>query len=140
MTRVAIALALVLPLQSARPSEPLVLSCTSFPADTSAASLAARFGAANVVEKVNRRPFRLAGFSWDYGGTTMSWSSGRIARDEAPGCRVFARFWLEDEQNLTLEQRRLAGQVDGSREFSSAHPAVSVRRPWVRELGLFRDR
>lgn len=43
-------------------------------------------------ETLNRRPFRLAGFSWDYAGTVISWGSGRLAPQEGSPCSVRAMF------------------------------------------------
>ena len=87
------------------------------------------------VERLNRRPFRLSGFDWDYGGTTMSWSGGVLARAETATCGVWARFWY-DSDGLSPEQIRLALQVSGSREFSSGHPGMQARVPWVHDVGL----
>ena len=87
------------------------------------------------VERINRRPFRLRGFGWDYGGTTTSWSGGAFAGAETPGCVVWARF-LSDEEHLTTDERRLFHQVRGEREFSSGHPGVHASHARVWQFGL----
>ena len=77
------------------------------------------------LEALNRRPFRLAGFGWDYSGTVMSWSGG----------------WLETILNhkgrliVRLLPQSLSGpeyaQLMGDREFSSSHPAMQKLNPRV---------
>ena len=86
------------------------------------------------VERKNRRPFRLAGFGWDYGGTTISWAAGTFDTDQPPTCRTRAR--LETGELLTEERQRWDSQVSGDREFSSAHPAMQALDPYVYEIWL----
>ena len=87
----------------------------------------------HAVERLNRRPFRLLGFGWDYGGTTMDWSGGRLAEQPDGPCRIRARFEPPD-----LEHNRGAGkwyyQVTGEREFSSGHPAMQALNPVIYEI------
>ncbi len=87
------------------------------------------------MEQLNRRPFRLLGFGWDYEGTVMSWAGGVFDADQPKACRVRARLTtgelLEDPA-----QRRSYYQVAGEREFSSGHPAMQARDPFVYELWL----
>ena len=87
------------------------------------------------VERLNKRPFRLRGFGWDYGGTTTSWAGGLLAQGEVPGCFVWARF-VPDQGRRTAEESKLFGQVTGEREFSSGHPGVQAARARVRQFGL----
>lgn len=181
--------------------DPLILSCQSFPPNTTASDLAARFGADNVsngevhigegfyesgtivfadipdkraeylweepnpsrtlksirisgeksrwrtpqgltlglslsmVERLNRRPFRLLGLGWDYGGTSMTWSGGVLAQAELAPCRVWVRFWQEEDR-LTPAEGRLSGQVSGGREFSSGHPGMQAAHAYVHMMGL----
>jgi len=86
------------------------------------------------VERRNRRPFRLAGFGWDYGGTTLSWDGGRLAKEQPPACRVFVRF--DTGELLTEERQRWDRQVTGDREFSSGHAAMQALDPFVYEIWL----
>jgi hypothetical protein len=88
------------------------------------------------VERLNRRPFRLWGFDWDYGGTTLSWSGGMLSRAESPTCKVWARF-SRDEQPRSSEASHLAAQVSGEREFSSGHPGMQAAHAHVGAAGLF---
>ena len=87
-----------------------------------------------VVERQNRRPFRLAGFGWDYGGTTMSWAGGRFDADQPSACRTRARFTTGEL--LTEERQRWDRQVIGDREFSSGHLAMQALDPYVYEIWL----
>lgn len=83
-----------------------------------------------VLERLNRRPFRLLGFGWDYGGTVMSWSGGRLATAADEGCRMRLR--------LSPMHWSSAGRaVIGEREFSSGHPVMQALNPRVYEILLF---
>jgi hypothetical protein len=88
------------------------------------------------VERLNRRPFRLVGFRWDYGGTTMNWSGGLLAWRVDDPCRIHARF--APLQNAAGEfapgAEKLLAQVSGERQFSSGHPAVQALNPVVHEI------
>jgi hypothetical protein len=81
------------------------------------------------VERVNRRPFRLTGFGWDYGGTTTDWSGGRLDQADAP-CVLWLRF------SLGPVSGRTAGQIMGERRYSSGHPAMQTLNPSVWQMGL----
>ncbi len=86
------------------------------------------------IERLNRRPFRLLGFHWDYGGTVMSWSGGRL---EPPGNHpCWPRFRLSPAGRSPR-----TAEVSGDREFSSGHPAMQSLNPRVYEIFLtYRDR
>lgn len=86
------------------------------------------------VERLNRRPFQLSGFGWDYGGTTTSWSGGVLAQAELPSCTVWARFATGDR--LTEEESRLVGQVQRDEAFSSGHPGMQAAHARVSQIGL----
>jgi hypothetical protein len=83
------------------------------------------------IEALNRRPFRLLGFAWDYGGTVVSWSDGALQRWAGSG-RLILR--LEPDQTGTALPEYL--QVQGDREFSSAHPAMRKLNPTVYQMIL----
>jgi hypothetical protein len=90
------------------------------------------------VEKLNRRPFRLSGFGWDYGGTTIRWSGGALESKGSKDCNVWARFQSEPS---TPAEVRLARQVMGDKEFSSGHPGMQASNARVYQFGLhFTDR
>jgi hypothetical protein len=86
------------------------------------------------VEKLNRRPFRLSGFGWDYGGTTISWSGGSVESKDSKDCGVWARFQSEPSNPAEI---RLLRQVSGDREFSSGHPAMQAVNARVYQFGLY---
>jgi len=90
----------------------------------------------NAVERLNRRPFRLAGFRWDYGGTTVNWSGGLLAEQPESPCRIGARFAVP--QNAAGEfaagAETLLNQVSGERQFSSGHPAMQALHPVICEI------
>ena len=71
------------------------------------------------LERLNERPFALAGFAWDYGGTVVDWRGGRLDAIASPRCRLIVR--LEPPQGAP---RDLVDQVSGDRDFSSDHPAM----------------
>jgi hypothetical protein len=86
------------------------------------------------VEKLNRRPFRLAGFGWDYGGTTISWSGGALESKGPKDCSVWARFRPGPSSPAGT---RLLSQVIGDRNFSSGHPGMQASNARVYEFGLY---
>jgi hypothetical protein len=86
------------------------------------------------IERLNRRPFRLLGFAWDYGGTVMSWAGGVLESEQFGTCRVRARLTTGDIRDS--ERARWFRQVIGAREFSSGHPAMQALNPFVYEIWL----
>jgi hypothetical protein len=85
------------------------------------------------IERLNRKPFRLLGFEWDYAGTVMSWSGGRLDQPskEAP-CSARVRLAPSGPVGPAVIER----QVVGEREFSSGHPAMQTLNPRVYEMWL----
>ena len=84
------------------------------------------------IERINRRPFRLRGFGWDYSGSVTSWAGGRLEREETAGCRIRVALQPGGEG----EWPSIWQQVLGDREFSSGHPAMQQLNPQVYELVL----
>ena len=78
------------------------------------------------VEAINGRPFLLAGFGWDYGGTTLDWKDGKLATQPG-GCRLMLRF---DQQKPT------DADIDGDREFSSDDKGMRSAAPIVEEISF----
>jgi len=88
------------------------------------------------IERINRRPFRLAGFAWDYGGTVASWEGGRLEQPRDATCWLGARLStgdLGDDAALWRAERR----VLGSDIYSSGHPSMQLLNPKIHELFLF---
>jgi hypothetical protein len=87
------------------------------------------------LEELNRRPFLLAGFGWDYYGTVTSWSGGRLEKVAPAPCEVRARL-VPEERPRDVDWQRWYRQVLGDRRFSSGHPAMQALNPQVYELFL----
>jgi hypothetical protein len=79
------------------------------------------------VEKHNRRPFRMLGFGWDYGGQAGDWRKGDLASADAP-CHLVLWFDAPSSRNVD--------QVSGDREFSSGHPAMQALDPTIIRIEL----
>jgi hypothetical protein len=84
------------------------------------------------IEAANGGPFRLMGFAWDYQGTTMSWSKGKLEGADTGRCRVRLRLKPAADTQSSSAYR----QVTGAREYSSAHPAMQELNPRVYEMWL----
>ena len=87
------------------------------------------------IERINRRPFRLAGFAWYYAGTVTSWQGGRLEPPPGATCRVYVVLSPDhpaDDAVLEREERRVLGDDI----FSSGHPSMQLLNPKVDELFL----
>jgi len=82
------------------------------------------------VEALNRRPFLLTGFSYDYAGTETSWRNGKLAASKSSPCNVRAVF-AEPRVETAFSR-----QVLGGGEFSSGHPAMQALNPRIERLWL----
>jgi hypothetical protein len=76
------------------------------------------------LERLNERPFVLAGFAWDYGGTIVDWQGGRLGAVATERCRLIVRLAPPPNAN-----RDLVEQVVGDRDFPSDHPAMRGLNP-----------
>jgi hypothetical protein len=83
------------------------------------------------LERLNGRPFILAGFDWDYGGTVLDWRGGHLAPTHTERCRLIVR--LEPSPG---SPRSLVDQVVGDRDFPSDHPAMRALNPLVYQIIL----
>jgi hypothetical protein len=90
------------------------------------------------VEKLNGRPFRLAGMAFDAQGTVLSWSGGRLEAQDSTDCHVGVRLRVESPPSGPAAM--LDRQVTGDREFSSGHPAMQALNPTVYELAIWYGR
>lgn len=86
------------------------------------------------VERINGRPFRLAGFGWDYGGTQLAWSGGTLEHAAGPGCTLRVR--LNPPVGTDERSPKQYAQVTGGNEYSSSHPAMQAINPRVHEIWL----
>jgi len=78
------------------------------------------------LERLNGRPFMLAGFGWDYSGTVLSWENGSLAADFAPAQgRVIIRL----DSPISGSADKDVHQVLGDRDFPSNHPVMQKLNP-----------
>jgi hypothetical protein len=79
------------------------------------------------LERLNGRPFTLAGFGWDYAGVITDWKGGAL--DSA---LVGVKLYLDPGS----EQRQSAAysQVLGDRDYSSSLPAMQELNPKVGQI------
>jgi hypothetical protein len=78
------------------------------------------------LERLNGRPFKLAGFGWDYSGTVTSWENGTLAAELDGGDgRVILRL---DSPTPEAVDKDVA-QVEGDRDFPSDHPVMQKLNP-----------
>lgn len=80
------------------------------------------------LERLNGRPFLLAGFGWDYGGVVTSWEGGELER--ALAGRVFVYL----EPATGGRDSADYGSVLGDRDFRSDLPAMRRLMPRVYQL------
>ena len=93
------------------------------------------------LERLNGRPFHMAGFGWDYSGTVMSWDMGMLTRDLSQfdphkgveQGRIILRLdcGTANSEPLTKEEGM---QVAGDGNFSSNHPVLQKMNPCVSEM------
>src|SRR4051812_22426210 len=64
------------------------------------------------LQKLNGKPFTLAGFEWDYAGTVLSWNGGKLARLNARRCKVILRLDAHSgEKSISAEQQALVSEL-----------------------------
>ncbi|MDD3927826.1 MAG: hypothetical protein PHT33_14335 [bacterium] len=80
------------------------------------------------LERLNGRPFQLAGFGWDYGGTVLSWSGGALERLSGNGGRIILRLREPAGADITDDERM---SVQGDGRFSSGNPVMQKMNPVV---------
>ncbi|MGE3991015.1 MAG: hypothetical protein AB7F49_24110 [Pseudorhodoplanes sp.] len=80
------------------------------------------------IEALNGRPFRLYGFGFDYGGTTLDWNGGALDK-QAGGCTLTLRFMMrEGADNAAVH--------GGEQDFMSDSEAMRKAAPVVDAVGL----
>ena len=84
------------------------------------------------LERLNGRPFHLAGFGWDYSGTVSSWSKGSLAA-ELVGDHGYLTLRLGPPSNAQLPEDE-QDQVLGDSDFSSSHPVMQKINPKVYQI------
>jgi hypothetical protein len=79
------------------------------------------------IERLNTGPFRLAGFSGDYGGVVIDWDAGRL-KGALDGATVY--FTPERSQ----EELPAYAEVVGDREFASSLGAMQTLNPRISQI------
>jgi hypothetical protein len=79
------------------------------------------------LERLNGRPFTLAGFGWDYAGVLISWNGGSL--DSA-----LAEVKLYLDPGPAQSESAPYSQVLGDREYSSSLPAMQQLNPRVAQI------
>jgi hypothetical protein len=82
------------------------------------------------LEKLNGRPFKLAGFDWDYGGAVRDWMGGALSVLPG-GCTM--GMTLAPDPKTSAETR---SQVSGDKEFLSSDPLMRLANPAVEEITI----
>lgn len=81
------------------------------------------------IEALNGRPFKLYGFGFDYGGTSLDWNGGALAT-QAGGCTLTLRFTMrEGADNAAVYGREQSFMSDdaGMRKAAPVVDAVGLR-------------
>lgn len=86
------------------------------------------------LERLNGRPFHLAGFAFDGAGAVTSWDGGKLASLSTGSCRQL--MFLDSLGSLGPAARRRYREVVGDKVFSSGHPAMQALNPRVSEILL----
>jgi hypothetical protein len=79
------------------------------------------------LEKLNGRPFTLAGFGWDFAGVVLDWNGGSLA-DESRNVKVYLA--PDAAKQSTPEY----SQVLGDKKYSSDLPEMRALEPKVYQI------
>jgi len=96
------------------------------------------------IEKINGKPFSLAGFGWDGKGTILDFDGGKLCAlgycDEVErGIIKPRKIYISVEPIINFDDKafmRLYDQVQGDRRFSSNHPAMQQLNPTVNIISV----
>lgn len=78
------------------------------------------------VEKLNKKPFAISGFGWDYGGYVTDWQGGAL-NAIAPGCKTTVRFNIPPDVQM-------ADAIQGEAPHASTEPAIRNASAYVEEI------
>ncbi len=84
----------------------------------------------HTIERINRRPFRMAGFGFDGSGTVTSWTNGQL-NTSGTGCQIRVSLGFEPASE---HAKSISRQVIGDHDFSSGHPAMQELNPRVYKM------
>ena len=79
------------------------------------------------LERLNGRPFTMAGFGWDYSGAVTDWEGGALST-------LKGRVWLYLEPAPGKDQGPSFAQVQGDRDISSTSPAMRALEPRITRI------
>jgi hypothetical protein len=82
------------------------------------------------IQKINGKPFKLYGFSWDYGGAVTDWQKGKL-QPNGPQTFITMTFGYGE---LSPSLETVAGTVSGEGEFLSSNPAMQQLNPVVQQV------
>jgi len=85
------------------------------------------------LEKLNGRPFELLGFDWDYAGTVVNWSEGRLDSLESESRWLVVRLRPTDEDRERVGEEMMA-RVMGDAMFGSDHRVMREVNPQVYQI------
>ncbi len=81
------------------------------------------------IEALNGRPFKLYGFGFDYGGTSLDWNGGALAT-QAGGCTLTLRFTMRegaDNAAVYVGEQSFSSDDEGMRKAAPVVDAVALR-------------
>jgi len=88
------------------------------------------------LERLNDRPFQLAGFDFDYSGTVTSWLGGRLEKVSGPACEIKVRLLPDLPKSPSREQLAAGEATEGDRDFRSSDANMQLLNPRVYEVLL----
>jgi len=88
------------------------------------------------IERLNGRPFQLAGFDFDYSGTVTSWRGGRLEKVSGPACEIKVRLLPILPKSPSRQQLAAGEATEGDRDFESSNPNMQLLNPRVYEVLL----
>jgi hypothetical protein len=88
------------------------------------------------LERLNGRPFQLAGFDFDYSGTVTSWLGGHLEEVSGPVCEIKVRLLPDLPKSPSREQLAAGEATEGDRDFRSSDANMQLLNPRVYEVLL----
>jgi hypothetical protein len=88
------------------------------------------------LERLNGRPFQLAGFDFDYSGTVTSWRGGRLEQVSGRACEIKVRLLPVLPKSPSRQQLAAGEATEGDRDFESSNPNMQLLNPRVYEVLL----
>ncbi|MEO8025704.1 MAG: hypothetical protein ABI823_04500 [Bryobacteraceae bacterium] len=87
------------------------------------------------LEQLNKKPFSLSGFFWDYAGGVISWDDGKLEKELDKGGRLmlFLSPSKDAVEKLTSEERKA---ISGDQTMRSGDAPVRKLNPAVESMKL----